>query len=344
MSPLYRWFALLVVITTTLAACGGLRPQPTPTPMTAQPTPSASQRSIPLPPNRAAPILVARSPEPGQALDPGAPVELVFDRPMDRASVAAALTVAGVDGAVEWPDARTVRFVPAAPLKRAATYEVLLRETAKSADGMPLAAPVRFRFTTAGFLEVGQVIPADGAADVQPNSTITVFFNRPVVPLTAIETQADLPQPLTFDPPIAGRGEWLNTAIYTFIPSAPLAGGATYTGRIAAGLTDVTGNPLQSEYTWRFTVARPQVVTVEPFDGATLVPLQPSITLRFNVPVDPASARAAFRLRGPGGADIPGDLQVTGETLVFTPSQRLEYDTRYTVEVGASLTGVSGGL
>jgi uncharacterized protein YfaS (alpha-2-macroglobulin family) len=344
MPPLYRRFVLLMVCVTILAACGSPRPQPTPTPVTAQPTPVAPRRDIPQPPTQAAPTLVARSPEPGQALDPGAPVELVFDRPMDRASVAAALTVAGVTGVVEWPNARTVRFVPGAPLKRASTYEVMLRETAKSADGIPLAAPVRFRFATAGFLEVGQVIPADGAADVQPNATITVFFNRPVVPLTAIEMQTNLPQPLTFDPPIAGRGEWLNTAIYTFIPSAPLAGGATYTGRIAAGLTDVTGNPLQSEYTWRFTVARPQVVTINPFDGATLVPLQPSITLRFNVPVDPASARAAFRLRGSDGADIPGDLQVTDETLVFTPAQRLEFDTRYTVEAAASLTGISGGL
>ncbi len=344
MPPLYRWFALLMVVATALAACGGPRPQPTPTPVTVQPTPVAPRRDIPQPPAQAAPILVARSPAPGQALDPGEPVELVFDRPMDRSSVAAALSVVGVTGALEWPDARTVRFVPAAPLRRAAAYEVMLRETATSADGVPLSAPVRFRFATAGFLEVGQVIPADGTTDVQPDSTITVFFNRPVVPLTAVETQTGLPQPLTFDPPIPGRGEWLNTAIYTFKPAAPLAGGSTYTGRIAAGLTDVTGNPLQSEYTWRFTVARPQVVTIEPLDGATLVPLQPSITLRFNVPVDPASARAAFRLRSSDGADIPGDLQVTGETLVFTPSQRLAFDTRYTVEVAASLTGVSGGL
>ncbi|MFQ3683935.1 Ig-like domain-containing protein [Roseiflexus sp.] len=344
MPPLYRRFALLLVVAMIITACGGPRPQPTPTPVTAQPTPVAPRRDIPQPPAQAAPILVARSPAPGQALDPGEPVELVFDRPMDRSSVAAALTIAGVTGAVEWPDARTVRFVPAAPLRRAAAYEVMLRETATSADGVPLAAPVRFRFATAGFLEVGQVIPADGTTDVQPDSTITVFFNRPVVPLTAVETQTGLPQPLTFDPPIAGRGEWLNTAIYTFKPAAPLAGGSTYTGRIAAGLTDVTGNPLQSEYTWRFTVARPQVVTVEPFNGATLVPLQPSITLRFNVPVDPASARTAFRLRNPDGADIPGDLQVAGETLVFTPSQRLAFDTRYTVEADASLTGASGGL
>ena len=341
MPPLYCQFAILLILAVTLAACGGPRPQLTP--VTAQPTPVAPQRDIPPLPDRAAPILVARSPEPGQALDPGAPIELVFDRPMDRASVAAALSVAGVTGAIEWPDARTVRFVPSAPLQRNSTYEVFLRETAKGEDGLPLAAPVRFRFATAGFLEVGQVIPADGATDVQPNSTITVFFNRPVVPLTAIESQANLPQPVTFDPPIAGRGEWLNTAIYTFTPDAPLAGGATYTGRVAASLTDVTGNPLQSEYTWRFTVARPQVVTIDPSDGATLVPLQPRITLRLNVPVDPASARAAFRLLQPNGATVPGDLQIDGATLVFTPAQRLEFDTRYTVEVAASLTGVSGG-
>lgn len=343
MPPLYRRFALLLILAVILAACGGPRLQPTPTPMAARPTPVAPQRDIPTPPDRAAPILIARSPEPGQALDPGAPIELIFDRPMDRTSVATALTISGVTGAIEWPDARTLRFVPSAPLQRASTYELFLRETAKSADGLPLAAPVRFRFATAGFLEVGQVIPADGAVDVQPDSTITVFFNRPVVPLTAIESQANLPQPLTFDPPIAGRGEWLNTAIYAFTPDVPLAGGATYTGHVAVGLTDVTGNPLQSEYTWRFTVARPQVVTIEPADGATLVPLQPRLTLRFNVPIDPAAARAAFRLLQPDGATVPGDLQVDRATLVFTPSQRLDFDTRYTVAVAAGLTGVSGG-
>lgn len=340
----HRLMILLLAAATLLAACGGAPPPPTPTPVaippTARPQPGGD---IPAPPAQAAPTLIARSPAQGEALAPGAPIELVFDRAMDQASVAAALSVAGVTGAVSWPDARTARFTPATSLQRAATYEVALGDSAKAADGTPLAAPLRFRFATAGFLEVGQVIPADGANEVQPGATITVFFNRPVVPLTAVEAQGNLPQPLTFNPPIQGRGEWLNTAIYTFTPAAPLAGGTTYTGRIAAGLADVSGNPLQADYTWSFTVARPQVVTIDPADGATLVPLQPPITLTFNVPIDPAAARAAFRLQGAGGA-IPGDLQVDGATLSFTPTQRLEFDTSYTVVVAASLTGSSGGL
>jgi alpha-2-macroglobulin len=289
------------------------------------------------------PVVVQRTPARGEELPPDGAIELVFDRPMDQGSVAAALSLSpGVAGAFEWPDARTVRFRPQQPLGRAALYDVVLGQGARAADGAMLNGAYQFRFATAGFLEVGQTIPADGAADVQADSTITVFFNRPVVPLVSVEQQAGLVQPVTFDPPIQGSGEWLSTAIYTFTPSAPLAGGTTYTGRVAAGLQDTEGNPLQSEYAWRFSVARPQVVGVEPADGAALIPLQPRITLQFNQAVDEAAARGAFRLRGPGG-DVPGELRTDGATLSFTPTQRLEFDSQYRIELSASLGGAGGG-
>src|SRR5262249_2562526 len=154
----------------------------------------------------------------------------------------------------------------------------------------PINGAYQFRFATAGFLEVGQVIPANGAQDVQAGSAITVLFNRPVVPLTVVEQQANpstgsgqvAPQPLTFEPAIPGVGEWLNTAIYVFHPSAPLAGGTTYAGRVAAGLQAVDGSPLQSEYAWSFATARPQVVFVTPEDGTNLVSVEPTISLQFN--------------------------------------------------------------
>src|SRR5436309_3284856 len=82
----------------------------------------------------------------------------------------------------------------------------------------PIIGAFQFRFATAGFLEVGQVIPANGAQDVQAGAAITVLFNRPVVPLTVVEQQNNAPQPLSFTPAIQGKGEWLNTAIYVFHP------------------------------------------------------------------------------------------------------------------------------
>ena len=97
----------------------------------------------------------------------------------------------------QWADARTLRFTPAQPLQRGALYDVTLGQAAKAADGAPINGAYQFRFATAGFLEVGQVIPADGAQDVQAGSAITVLFNRPVVPLTVVEQQGNAPQPLT---------------------------------------------------------------------------------------------------------------------------------------------------
>ena len=55
-----------------------------------------------------------------------------------------------------------------------------------------------------------------------------------------------------------------------------------------------------------------------------------SITLS----IDPAGARGVFQLRA-GGADVPGALALFGSTLVFTPSQRLAFDTTYAVQLDA---------
>ena len=48
-----------------------------------------------------------------------------------------------------------------------------LGQAAKAADGAPINGAYQFRFATAGFLEVGQVIPANGAQDVQAGAAIT---------------------------------------------------------------------------------------------------------------------------------------------------------------------------
>ncbi|HEX5692014.1 MAG TPA: Ig-like domain-containing protein, partial [Roseiflexaceae bacterium] len=247
-----------------------------------------------------------------------------------------------VAGAFEWADTRTLRFTPAQALPRASAYDVALGQEARAQDGASLDEMYRFRFSTTGFLEVGQVIPADGAQDVQADSTITVLFNRPVVPLAVVEQQGNAPQPLAFEPPIAGQGEWLASAIYVFQPAAPLIGGTTYTGRIAANVQDVDGNPLQSEYSWRFTIARPQVIFILPQPDATQVSPEPQIQVHFNQQIDPSSARSAFHVRSEAGAEVVGTLVVVSDTLLFTPTQRLEFDHGYRIVVDAGMRSISG--
>ena len=148
---------------------------------------------------------------------------------MDRASVEKAVRVvdaagAAVSGSFEWISDSAVRFTPAS---RAAEYRVQVAPDARSAKGIGLAGGAEFDIAAARGLAVAQTIPAEGAADVDPAGSITVLFNRPVVPLTSLAQQADLPQPLRFEPTLEGSGRWLNTAVYVFQPAAALKPGST---------------------------------------------------------------------------------------------------------------------
>jgi uncharacterized protein YfaS (alpha-2-macroglobulin family) len=312
---------------------------------TATPAPTAPPYTPP-PPDNVAPIVIQRTPEPGEELATDAPIQLVFDRPMDKRSVETALLVGpDVSGSIEWIDDRTVNFKPKRELERDTEYLVTLGPQAKAADGNQLDGAYRFRFRTVGFLEVAQVIPAPDTADVQAESTITVIFNRPVVPLMAASDPGytDLPQPLTFVPPIAGSGEWLNTSIYVFTPDKPLAGGTTYAASIAAGLEDTTGGVLGEDYEWKFSTQPPQVVWVSPSEDEQLIGVDTAVQVTFNQPVDPASARATFHLEDGDGADVSGTAKVDGATFTFKPDRWLSFDAVYTARVGAGVKSAGGG-
>jgi hypothetical protein len=214
-------------------------------------------------------------------------------------------------------------------------------------DGAPLAEPFTFRFNTPGYLEVTQVVPAADTADVTANATITVMFNRPVVPLTNLAAAKDLPQPVEFTPPIAGQGEWLNTSIYVFTPADNLPGGVTFTATVAKGLQDVTGKTvLPADFSWQFTTQPPEVVSTSPSDGQTPTPIESPVQVIFSQPVDLASAQAKFSLSATGlfGRSVPGQLTVVDSTLTFTPTARLDFDTTYEVVIEAGVTSAAGGV
>ncbi|MBC8160839.1 MAG: Ig-like domain-containing protein, partial [Roseiflexaceae bacterium] len=290
-----------------------------------------------------APTLIQRVPERGEELRPDGALALVFNVPMDKPSVEAALSLQpAVGGSMSWPDARTLVFTPDAALPRAAQYAVALSGEARAQDGAKLAEALRFQVITSGFLEVGQVVPADGAADIAPSSTITVMFSRPVVPLTGVAQQAALPQPLTFEPPVVGTGNWLSTAIYSFTPAQPLQGGTSYRVDLAADLRDAQGNPMQRGFGWTFSTARPQVLTISPQDGASGVSVEPTIRVQFNQLLA-ADAGQSVLLRGQDGASVPVVASVAADTLVLTPTARLAFDSSYRLELAAGLGGGGGG-
>ncbi|MGD8857955.1 MAG: Ig-like domain-containing protein, partial [Chloroflexota bacterium] len=293
-----------------------------------------------------APQVVYSSPAPGEELVLDGAITIRFDQPMDTASVEDALVVspagAGevIDGHLEWPRPDTLVFTPDEQLTREQQYDVEVKETARSKTGRTLREAIKLQVATVGFLEVSQVIPNDGTEDVQTDGTITVMFNRPVVPLTSSTQQASLAQPLEFDPPVSGKGQWVSTSIYRFMPDPPLDGATSYQVSVPAGLEDVTGGVLDETFSWGFTTLRPSVVSIAPEDGAQDVALTQPMTLTFNMPMDPAATGAAISLDPP--ARFETVWSEDGRQATLKLQGLLDLATDYRLQVAQSARSLGG--
>ena len=350
----HRVVAVILVLAVLSGACqlswGRPRDAVTPTPSSSTPSASATLNkweALPLP----APRLLDREPEPGARQPLDAAVELTFDQPMDQESVESAFSVQPkITGAFTWRDARTVAFRPAERLKRGARYQVAVGESAKNAEGLTMLEPVTFEFETEGFLEVSEVQPAPDSEGLEPQTNVTVVFNRPVVPLTAVSEQEDLPDPLRFSPPLEGEGEWINTSIYVFRPADGLRPATAYEARVVAGLTDTVGGVLEEDYVWTFSTMRPDIVAVSPAANFAYVGPTDVISVTFNQPMDHASTEDAFSLSlSTGSGPVTGTFTWTGgaipwatETLRFTPEAPLPRDIRGKITVRPTAKAAEG--
>ena len=300
----------------------------------------------------APPRVIETSPVRGEELAVDGTVALVFDRPMDRASVESAVNIVpAVAGQWQWTSDTTIRFAPAELWTRDVAYTVSVGATARDATGIPLAEPFSLRLRTVGFLTVTQMIPVDGATEIAADSTITVMFNRPVVALASVSAPGTEPQPapLVIEPAVAGAGQWLNTSVYVFTPTAPLLGGTVYRVTVRAGLTDTTGGLLGSDVSWSFTTERPSVVWTSPRDGDELVSLTEPVRVTFNMPMDVRSAQSRLSVRevtlfGLWSTPVEGSLAAEGNDLVFKPAAPLAFDRQYVVTLEPGVTAHAGGL
>ncbi|MGA9349864.1 MAG: Ig-like domain-containing protein [Anaerolineae bacterium] len=347
-TPMTILILCAMVIGGLMSACAKPTPIPTATPApthTPAPTSTPAPTPIPLPP--VPPQVLRRMPAPGEEQGLTAPVVIAFDQPMDRLSTERAFEVQpAVAGSFNWPNDTTLAFAPTVPFVRGESYKVTVAEEAKSAEGLALKEPFSFHFSAVGHLEVTEVQPAPDTTEVATDALVTVMFNRPVVPLSAISEQAGLPQPLTlraepqgeaFAPPVTGEGQWLNTSIYTFRPEEGFDPATTYTARVAAGLEDTTGGVLAEDYTWYFTTAMPAVVWTVPADGDVQVAATQAISMTFNQLMDHASVEERFFLATETGTVIQGDFRWEEKTMAFAPSAPLALETSYvaTLEAGA---------
>jgi uncharacterized protein YfaS (alpha-2-macroglobulin family) len=308
-------------------AAPGANPPAPPDLPTAVPSPTPTRAPLP-------PIVVQVTPEVGQVQGLDAPVVVTFDQPMETASTRAAFGIEPkVPGEVKVQGAK-LTFTPSQELRRNTAYTVTVTSTATSAGGLKLAAPVAYRFTTVGYVQVTNTQPADKTQDVPVDSKITVSFNRPIVPLTGISDTAGLPTPLVITPSVTGTGTWLNTGIYQFTPQPGLDASTDYTVTVLAGLQDTTGAVLADPYTFGFRTAAPIVTSWLPQENSNIKPNEP-ITATFSMSMDRASTEAAFRMVDANNQPVAGSLKwdKNDTALGFWPDKPWAFGTRYSASL-----------
>src|SRR3989442_5811303 len=140
-----------------------------------------------------------------------APVKVTFkSAPTERDGSKLLTLEPAAPGDYAWVGDRTLLFQPRFPgLLRGTQYTV----TVAAAPDAALAQPFITQFTTTGALTVQTVIPADGDTEVPSGAQVLAQFSRSVAPLTLLREMSSAPV-IEFDPPLPGKGEWLNTSLY----------------------------------------------------------------------------------------------------------------------------------
>jgi hypothetical protein len=197
---------------------------------------------------------------------------------------------------------------------------------------------------------VTAVSPAAGATNVAINTPVTATFSEALDTTTINASTFLLKDPANnVVPATVTYNTTARTA--TLTPSSFLTAATTYTARVvggSAGVKDLAGNALASDYIWSFTTAAPDttpptVTAVSPAAGATNVAINTPVTASFSEALDTTTINAStFLLTGPGNTAVSATVSfnTANNTATLTPSAALAGNTTYT----ATVKGGSGGV
>ncbi len=285
-----------------------------------------------------------------------------FPALMEHASAEEMMTVpAGLTGTWAWTN-DVLTFDPAVNLQPGKSYTFTLKGNVRKADGNILGRELDFTFTVAGPAKVALRIPEKGSQKVDPGTTITLVFDRPMIPLTQVQGAAAGARtanwPVTITPDTPGRWRWLSTVAVEYVPDKPLLPATRYTVTVPKGIPTVAGDTTEEDFSWVFETARPQVIASDPQEGYTLAGPTTKIALSFNQEMNPALLKEKVTLArtSPGTEALPirdvafGTTEEDGknitdrETLLITPGKALEFSSSYTLTLQPGFQGAQGSL
>jgi len=300
------------------------------------------------------PRMTSADPADGAAdVAPGVAPSVTFDLPLEPAtvhdeSVELEGTAGFVRGTVAYVgSANKVKFAPDADLDQGAQYTLRLTSDILGTNGVSIEA-VAVSFTIAvgdqSQPRIVATVPKQGATDVPPGSVPTVVFDSALDGGTVGAGSVSLHGP---------SGSVSGTPAYVpakraikFFPAAELETSSAYTLRLTADITGANGVAIDP-FALHFTTASgppPRVVSTDPTDGETEVPLDVRPAVTFDSDLDPLTVHGgSVSLHGPGGA-VAGDelYDPASRTVRFVPSALLDAESDYTLVLTDDIEGADG--
>jgi hypothetical protein len=163
-------------------------------------------------------------------------------------------------------------------------------------------------------------------------TSIKVAFSEDVKPDTAQNA-------FSITPAVAGSFHWQGSTSLIFTPSSKLPLSFTFHIHMAPGVQDLSGNAQNGSDDVTFTTVGPPVVKgVAPDVNAQGVPINTTIVITFDRYMDPLKTLQGLALE----PAAPYSATWQGAVLTLTPTKPLEYDTDYTIKLGAPAVDTDG--
>ena len=270
---------------------------------------------------------------------------------------------APIAGDATWEE-ETLVFKPTEKLELGETYTFNIDRKAEYASGKPVNKDTEFRFTVAGPPVLSSRYPSADAGDIDTLSKIHLVFDRPIIPLSAVQGTGAKKYtgewPVTIKPATSGTWRWLGTTTVEFTPNTALKPATTYTVQVPAGITTINGDKTNEDFSWDFETKRPKVISTDPYNNNSLNGPDTEITLEFNQEMDPQTALDHIRLNELqndteeltslsfdlkyGSDEIEERTLENRKKLTIIPLEPLSLNTAYQVEVSQGIMGMEGDL
>lgn len=238
-----------------------------------------------------------------------APIKINLPQGVNLADARAAITFTpAIEG--EWlptDEENTLLYKPRQKLALGQYYSVYL-----SANGAEMIKEFKIDEDP----EVVAVFPTGG--ETNEFSEITAVFNRPMVPLTTLDSPLTEEIPIEIVPRTEGRFKWITTRSVQFIPASRLQRSTTYTVSIKDGFVSLDGLAAP-RFSHTFTT-RP--LRLEHIAGGKAGFSRP-VSVKFNQPVDIERTRQEIEVFRSSGQreQIPFVLSY-GTRNVYDPDKR----------------------